>query len=385
MKEDGGLGMVAVLCLLGIALWVGCGPANLGANPPTETAVPPGVSAPSPTIGATIAPPLPIVPTPTPAVTPAARPPFSLSPPTPEPSGTASPTPPPVCSGSSQAGPDIQGPGEMRGVICGLAPDNLAIVSVSMYNTATNAYDPPLAKATFGNGQWAFTGLDVGTGQITLAAQAVSGTYVRIPNMDFFVPQHGVTWRFDAPAIRFQTIEEFTATNGLPPCPDIPLPVYTPPSTPPSPFGPVAPCLSLGVSAKPPNSITGKLSGLGSSGKAVVSLYKVPDVTEGCYSLVGFFGTPPLCSTPLPPEPQEAPPPVSPAELVARFAIQDGIWGFAGGGLSVGRYMAIVNADGYQGMPPAYPVDVPSNGRMGTNVTGLDFSFVPAQPNSKVN
>ena len=385
MKEDGGLGMVAVLCLLGIALWVACGPATPGANPPTETAVPPGVNVPSPTVEATVTPLLTAMPTPMPVVTPTVRPPLALSPTTPEPSGAAFPTPTPVCPGSSQAGPDIQGPGEIWGVICGLAPGDLAVLSVSLYNTATKAYDPPLAKATLGNGQWTFTGLDVGAGEITLEAQAVSGTYVRISDMDFLTPQHGVTWRFDAPAIRFQTIEEFTATNGLPPCPDVPVPAYTPSSTPPSSFGPVAQCISLGVSVKLPNSITGKLSGLGPSGKAVVSLYKVPKVAEGCYNLVDVFGAPPPCSTPLPPEPQEVLPPVSPAALVARFAIQGGIWGFAGGGLSVGRYVVMVDALGYQGMPPAYSVDVPSNGRMGSNVTGLDFSFAPAQPKSKAN
>lgn len=365
------------LLWLGMALIIACGPAYPRAIPIIETPVQPSVTASSsaatPTANS--------VPTSTvpPSLSPTKQPVFLITP-AQTLTATAVAGPPYGCPGRTQAGPDIQGPGEIRGIVCGLAPGDQAVLEVSwqelsMYNANPSPDKIRVAQATLDNGQWQFSGLEVGPGEINVTARALSGAYVRMPDMGFGAPQRGITWRFDAPDIRFETLEQFTTTHGMSPCLD-PVPAYRPSSTPPSPNAPVAQCMAIGSAVSgPENSIAGKLSGLGPSGKATVSIYPVPKVAGGCYDLVGSFTTPPACRTPLPPDALQTVPAVTPDQLVARFAIQGDVWGLASGVLRVGRYLVVVDAPGFTALPLAYSVDVPGNWMVSSDVRGLDFSF----------
>ncbi|MDP2952120.1 MAG: hypothetical protein Q8O76_02230, partial [Chloroflexota bacterium] len=74
-------------------------------------------------------------------------------------------------------------------------------------------------------------------------------------------------------------------------------------------------------------------------------------------------------------EPQESAPDTEGLELVATFETSGARWGLAGTDLTQGRYLAVVEAEGYRATPTAYAVDVPYMRLVSARVAGLDFNF----------
>ncbi|MDP2952099.1 MAG: hypothetical protein Q8O76_02120, partial [Chloroflexota bacterium] len=173
--------------------------------------------------------------------------------------------------------------------------------------------------------------------------------------------------------IRFdRAVEEI----GMPFCP-APGP-YVPPTALPSPPGPgtVPVCAGTPGRALLGNSeVNGSLTGLAPGDFANVSLYRLPLIDDGrCYSY-GIVSPGSTCTPGPEREPQESIPDTEGLEIVATFETSGPRWGLAGAGVSQGRYVAVVQVEGYRATPAAYAVDVPYMHLMSARVTGLDFTF----------
>ncbi|MDP2949887.1 MAG: hypothetical protein Q8P22_10165 [Chloroflexota bacterium] len=268
----------------------------------------------------------------------------------------------------------IQGPGEHRGSVCGLDAGERVTLQVRRY-VASEELGEVLLSFDVGNGPWERTGVSLEPGQYELSAQVPSPSYAPTASYILMVPEQGVVWRADKRTFRFIRWDRAVEETGMPFC-GTPGP-YVPPTTPPPPPGPgIKPaCGAIPTHAMVNNSeVSGSSTGLASGEQLTVSLYRLPLVVGRCYAY-GFPSQEPTCIPGPEREPQESTPDTEGLELVATFETSGRRWGLAGTDLTQGRYLAVVEAEGYLVTPAAYAVDVPYMHLMSARVAGLDFTF----------
>ncbi|MDP3063003.1 MAG: hypothetical protein Q8O40_07315 [Chloroflexota bacterium] len=237
-----------------------------------------------------------------------------------------------------------------------------------------NTFGDPVLTLDVGNGSWERTSLEVPPGYYQLEADTGDPDLVAVPGaFAIRVPEIGVFWRYGVLAFEFVRREEAGQRFGLPFCG--PPGIYVPPSTPPPPPGPrdvACTAVHQGLDRVDDPEMTGLLNGLKAGDRAVVTVYRLPLVEGRCYWIPGpgnctqFEGRP---------EPLDSIPDLSGRQVVATFLTVGPRWGLPQNGLTPGRYLAVVGAEGYNVTPSAYTVDLPSMHLLSPRVHGLDFNF----------
>ncbi|MDP3063678.1 MAG: SDR family oxidoreductase [Chloroflexota bacterium] len=302
--------------------------------------------------------------------------------PTPTPSPLVTSTPPlalgprlpaPACRDISPPPARVDGPGELRGSVCGMALGGQVTLQLRPV-LSPNTFGNPVLTLTVGNGSWERTGLEIEPGYYQLDAETGHPDLVAVPGAYVIkVPERGVFWRYGGLAFEFVWRDRAVERFGLPFCG--PPGIYVPPSTPPPSPGPgdvACTAVHQGLDGVNGPEMTGLLNGLKAGDRAVVTIYRLPLVEGRCYWIPGpgnctrFEGWP---------EPLDSIPDLSGCDVVATFLTVGPQWGLAQRGLTPGRYLAIVEAEGYNVTPPAYAVDLPSMHLLSPRVHGLDFNF----------
>ncbi|MDP3063841.1 MAG: hypothetical protein Q8O40_11630 [Chloroflexota bacterium] len=268
----------------------------------------------------------------------------------------------------------IQGPGELRGSVCGLDTGEHVTLQMRRY-LASGELGELVLSFDVGKGPWERTGVSLEPGQYELSAQVPSPSYPQAVSYILRVPEQGVVWRADKRTFRLIGWDRAVVETGMPFCGTQEF--YVPPTTPPSPLGPgIKPaCGAIPTHAMVNNSeVSGSSTGLASGDHVTVSLYRLPMVDGRCYAY-GFPPQEPTCTPGPERETQESAPDTEGIELVATFETAGPRWGLVGSDLTQGRYLAVVEAEGHRATPAAYAVDVPYMHLVSARVAGLDFNF----------
>ncbi len=318
-------------------------------------------------------------PTPTPLPIP------TLSPPAPMPPGAPFPPPPPPssrplplhCSDGIRiaAPPEIAGPVDLRGAICGLGSYDTVTLELRPYLGGRELGEPALTFEV-GDGEWEKTGLDIEPGGYYLRVRGVEEEFITVPNAySIAVPESGAVLRssrikFDI--VPFEAVEE---QFGYPLCG--PISRQPSPEPTPTPFFGAPVCVPRfygGVTGAGGTQISGALTGLASGDRATFEVYEVPPIEGRCY--VAPYDAIPNCEAAPGPEGLGEVPNLADAVLVARFSSAEPTWGLTGDDIgSARRYVIIASAPGYEAAPRAYAFDLVVERSIQRPVVGLDFEF----------
>lgn len=276
---------------------------------------------------------------------------------------------------------EIVGPGELRGVICGLDPSETVTLQLRQY-LDRDLYGDPVLTFAVGDGPWEHAGLGLEPGGYYLDVVTEGTDFVTFPGAyTLGAPERDIVWRYGGITFNVVSRDKVVEILGYPLCEPWPLPASPNPSPTPPPPGPP------GSSGAPTCSVVGRamqgiggpqiggtLTGLSSGDVVKIEVYSLSPVEGICYSA---YELDPNCKPVPGPETFQQVPDLTQAELVARFSSKGPLWGLKGEGVKAGRYLVVLNAPGYEVTPTAYAVDVISYHLVPIRVGGLDFTLEP--------
>ncbi len=289
----------------------------------------------------------------------------------------------PSCEEDSEHPRQIDGPGEMRGIVCGLQPGDSATLVLRKHLEGEQPSNPVL-EIPVQNGPWSLTRLDLEPGFYTLGP-ADQELYLTTPVNRFVrIPDKGVVWRFSHITFEFvrrdKVVERFgyplcesTTSGGISPVTAVtPLPPGSPSGT--------RMCVSLYSTGVGDNEVRGRITGLEPEGVASITIYRLPikrQTREDCPdSYIEGIGCPALPNEPL----DEVPPNLKEIALVATFQVSGKQWGLAGSEVEPGVYLVVMETEGYRVNPVGYIVQVPYSHLAPARVERVDFTLTRTAP-----